>query len=241
MSTKIENLISATPETVEEIRALIAEIKSEMSQQFAGDDVDDLDEKLQELRNSLRGPRDLEYTDTPLSDLGIDVPDFITCQDSSLTDSDALCIVEGGCASGAYMPAVTYVTALETMSEHGDTVFEYIESTLGEIPVPEKMESWSGLAVFYVSTAVELFCGSVIEESADYCDWDSDTDPEVSELSLDDCLSQFKELYGDIRQAIADDEIAVCEDWNNYTDALCKDGKITEGAYNQCPAITDLV
>lgn len=69
---------------------------------------------------------------------------------------DMKTISEGGCASGAYMPAVTYHKALETMSEYGDEVFDYLESTLGGVPEPPK-GSWAGMAVFYVSYAVEVF------------------------------------------------------------------------------------
>lgn len=65
---------------------------------------------------------------------------------------------KGGCASGAYMPAVTYYTAGQVMAEHGDDVLQFIEDSYGELPsVPDGM-SWTGLAVFYLSTAVELWC-----------------------------------------------------------------------------------
>lgn len=33
-----------------------------------------------------------------------------------------------------------------------------------------------------------------------------------------------------------DDEVAFSEDWNNYTDALCKDGELTDLQYHYCPA-----
>ena len=62
------------------------------------------------------------------------------------------------------MPAVTYYQALATMAEHGDDVLEYIEDTLGEIPAPKAGESWSGLAVFYLSMAVELWAGDVMSQ-----------------------------------------------------------------------------
>jgi hypothetical protein len=42
-------------------------------------------------------------------------------------------ISQGGCASGAYMPAVTYHTALETMLEHGDDILSYIEDQLDRL------------------------------------------------------------------------------------------------------------
>tara|TARA_R110002020_G_scaffold207256_3_gene412664 strand:+ start:5809 stop:6138 length:330 start_codon:yes stop_codon:yes gene_type:complete len=66
-------------------------------------------------------------------------------------------IQQGGCESGAYMPAVTYYEARKVMSEHGDDVLEYIEQAYGEIPQPNTSESWSGIAVFYLSYAVDLW------------------------------------------------------------------------------------
>jgi hypothetical protein len=93
-----------------------------------------------------------------VSDFGINVPDWIE-QDISCYDVAA--IVQGGCASGAYMPAVTYSKALEIMSEHGNDVLEYIENSLGGLPSIPVGESWSGIAVFFLSYAVELWVNSV--------------------------------------------------------------------------------
>jgi len=104
---------------------------------------------------------DLWNTETAISDipgLDLDVPAWIS---DDIAPSDIAAIVQGGCASGAYMPAVTYHTALKTMAEHGDDVLQYIEDALGELPQPPRDTSWSGLAVFYLSTAVELWASSV--------------------------------------------------------------------------------
>lgn len=87
-----------------------------------------------------------------------DQPEWITTN-QALDIADIQAIQQGGCASGAYMPAVTYYTARETMNEFGDDILEYIESNLGEIPQPATGESWSGIAVFYYSYAVELWAG----------------------------------------------------------------------------------
>ena len=81
-------------------------------------------------------------------------PSWIT-QELSWSDVAAIC--QGGCASGAYMPAVTYHQARKTMSDFGDDVLQYIEEQLGELPQPPKTESWSGMACFYLSYAVGLF------------------------------------------------------------------------------------
>ena len=87
------------------------------------------------------------------------VPDYVT---KGLTFGDIEAIQQGGCASGAYMPAVTYHEALETMHRYGDEILERIEEAYGELPeVPESMRSWAGMACFYVSTAVELWAGSI--------------------------------------------------------------------------------
>lgn len=79
--------------------------------------------------------------------------------------SDIKAICHGGCASGAYMPAVTYYQARETMSEHGDDVLQYIQGNYGELPRPRDDESWSGIAVHYLSIAVELWAQSLLDDA----------------------------------------------------------------------------
>ncbi len=97
-----------------------------------------------------------------------DQPVWITCnQDLDMIDIQG--IQQGGCASGAYMPAVTYYTAVQTMSEHGNDIFDYIETLWGEVPQPETVISWSALAVFYLSMAVELWCNQF---DLDGVNWD---------------------------------------------------------------------
>jgi hypothetical protein len=103
-------------------------------------------------------------TDEPISKLEaletVEVPAWIS---EDISPYDVAAIVQGGCASGAYMPAVTYWQALATMNEHGDTVLQYIEDQLGEIPQPAEVQSWAGLACHYVSLAVEIWASSVAE------------------------------------------------------------------------------
>lgn len=41
------------------------------------------------------------------------------------------------------------------------------------------------------------------------------------------------DMYG------ADDTVALSEDWNNYTDGLCQDGRLTDLQYHYCPAWDD--
>lgn len=101
------------------------------------------------------------FEDTKLIDLDIDVPNWI---EQDITVSDVQAIIEGGCMSGAYMPAVTYYSAMQTMNEYGDDVLNYIEDVYGELPSPEQGTSWSGMACFYLSTAVELWASEVSAE-----------------------------------------------------------------------------
>ena len=96
-----------------------------------------------------------------LTELGFEIPRWI---EQDLYPSDIRNILQGGCASGAYMPAVTYCTARETMGQWGDDVLEFIESQTGELPVVPKGESWSGIACFYLSYAVELWASNIESE-----------------------------------------------------------------------------
>jgi hypothetical protein len=87
----------------------------------------------------------------------VTVPPWINFDISPAT---IVAIVRSGVGSGAYMPAVTYCEALDTMSKHGDRVFDYLADHLsGELLVAEDLEniSWSGLACRYLSRAVELW------------------------------------------------------------------------------------
>lgn len=97
--------------------------------------------------------------------LDIDVPAWI---DGDICASTIASIVQGGCASGAYMPAVAYYCALRTMSDHGDDVLQYIYDVIGELPAPSLGESWSGMACFYLSYAIELWAGDVLGRLEDF-------------------------------------------------------------------------
>ena len=91
--------------------------------------------------------------------LGIDVPKWIESDICAITIAS---IVQGGCASGSYMPAVIYRNALRTMSDYGDDVLQYIDDVMGELPSPSRGESWGGMACFYLSYAVELWAGDIM-------------------------------------------------------------------------------
>lgn len=110
---------------------------------------------------------DLWNNENPIKNLGIDVPAWI---DQDISPQDVAAINQGGCSSGAYMLAATYHQALTTMNEHGDDVLQYLEDAIGEIPSAPKDQSWAGIAVFYLSAAVELWASCVeaeIEEALD--------------------------------------------------------------------------
>lgn len=79
-----------------------------------------------------------------------------------LTPADVAAILKGGCESGSFMPAVTYWSAKAAMHRWGDEIFAYISERLDDVPAPETCESWSGLACFYVSTAVELWAADTL-------------------------------------------------------------------------------
>ena len=88
----------------------------------------------------------------------IEIPAWI---DQDINKETIEAIVQGGCASGAYMPAVTYCEALETMNKHGDDVMDYLSSNLGQLPEVNDITPWAGIAVLYVSEAVELWAYGV--------------------------------------------------------------------------------
>lgn len=104
---------------------------------------------------------DLWNTEKPVTDYDIDVPEWI---DQDISCPTIAAIEQGGCASGAYMPAVTYYTAAQTMAKHGDDVLQYLQDVYGELPKPRDDESWSGIAVHYLSLAVETWALGVYSQ-----------------------------------------------------------------------------
>lgn len=156
--------------------------------------------------------------------LGLDVPAWISDEDS-ITLGEIASILQGGCDGAAYMPTVTYTTANDTMHEHGDDVLDYIESVLGELPACTG-ESWKGIAVYYLSYAVELWCSIIEEEALD----------ELGQV-VEDEVQAVRDMWPDILQMVVDqygegDTIAVREAFNDWTDSLCKDGIISDYVYN---------
>ena len=99
----------------------------------------------------------------PIADMdGFNVPRWI---EQDISPSQVADILQGGCASGAYMPAATYYDARETMNKHGDDVLQYIEDVYGTVQAVFGLEySWSSMACSHLSMAVELWAGSVEDE-----------------------------------------------------------------------------
>jgi hypothetical protein len=76
-------------------------------------------------------------------------------------------VQQGGCASGAYMPAVTYYTAEQTMARYGNDILDYIDDQGMEKPAIDD-DSWGGYCCTLVSMAVELWCGQFDLEGVDW-------------------------------------------------------------------------
>lgn len=102
----------------------------------------------------------------------LDRPDWI--EDAFAEVGDLEAIVHGGCASGAYMPAVTYYKARETMSIYGDDVLESIDDYLADVGVSLEGESWSGVCCMLLSIAVEQWAHSELQRYCDDFDYRSD-------------------------------------------------------------------
>ncbi len=71
-------------------------------------------------------------------------------------------IIEGGCDSGAYMPAVTYYDARQTMAEHGDDVMDYLSDIGACLDIQDK--SWSQVCTYLLSSAVELWASEAADK-----------------------------------------------------------------------------
>lgn len=79
----------------------------------------------------------------------------------------ALDTAKHGCASGTYMPAVTYWQAKAVMAEFGDDILNYLsEHCFGESVDWNRvtmflLNSWGQACSFFHSLAVELWCQSL--------------------------------------------------------------------------------
>lgn len=102
-----------------------------------------------------------------------DQPDFMSDTNFGMgIDSigELQAVVQSGCASNAHR-SVFYYDANKCMSEHGDSVLEYIENNYGEIPAPKAGVSWTQMGSDYLSMAIELWCGNFADD-LNGVDWD---------------------------------------------------------------------
>lgn len=104
-----------------------------------------------------------------------DIVEELKAQPNWLTYMDAIedlatihAVQQGGCESGAYMPAVTYYNAGKAMREHGDDILDYIIDMTGEAPGIRESEAWSWYECRLCSTAVELWCSQFDLEGVDW-------------------------------------------------------------------------
>lgn len=87
-----------------------------------------------------------------------DQPEFLQFMGEIDTVSELIAIYEGGCASGAYMPAVTYYTANQCMaSDAATSVEEELSSYCEEIIFNPSTESFSQFASKLCEMAVNSF------------------------------------------------------------------------------------
>jgi len=101
-----------------------------------------------------------------VASFGIEVPAWI---EADITGYTIAAIEQGGCASGAYMPAAYYSRAAATMAEHGDAVLDHLADCFGsDIPLPNMSEtSWAGLASHFLMAAVDVWAFNVADELRD--------------------------------------------------------------------------
>ena len=114
----------------------------------------------------------LYSVDRPVSDYGIEPPGWISEPISTL---DVAAILEGGCQSGTYPPAVEYRQALETMNVYGDEIIGFLCNNMWEVPRFE-VTSWPRAAVKILSTGIEMWCWTVADELAERMRWEGDGD-----------------------------------------------------------------
>lgn len=96
-----------------------------------------------------------------------DAPEWI---EDSLTLGDIPEISTHGCASGVYMPAVTYYEARRTMWQCGDDITDFIgeHADIGCAEILQNASAdtdYSSMCCALVSYAVELWCHMNCEEA----------------------------------------------------------------------------
>lgn len=96
------------------------------------------------------------------------VPSFLNSEEFGIISPyDVAAILQGGCNSGAWMPAVTYSTATKILDKHEDEILNLIEGC-GPFSFDPGKDSLGGFRCKLVSCAVEAWCSAVeslLEES----------------------------------------------------------------------------
>lgn len=100
-----------------------------------------------------------------------DQPPFLEFMGAIDSISEIQAILQGGCASGAYMPAVTYSTSLECMAQCSDSVEKQLAEMDLEFSFNPANDSFSGFCVDLCSAAVEAWCYQ-FADILDGVDWD---------------------------------------------------------------------
>lgn len=88
-----------------------------------------------------------------------DQPDFIESMGVIEDVAELIAIYEGGCASGAYMPAVTYFTAKKTFIEYEDKLCDYVDGYGLSLDL-DKGDCFSNFCAKVCSAAVESWVSS---------------------------------------------------------------------------------
>lgn len=102
--------------------------------------------------------------DFPVAEILGNVPNFLNSDTFGIiTPYDVAGILQGGCASGSWMPAVTYGTATGILLEHESEVLDLIEG-YGAFTFDPENESLGGFHCKLVSCGVEIWCAGVEEK-----------------------------------------------------------------------------
>lgn len=100
-----------------------------------------------------------------------DQPDFMNSTGMQIDSiSELQSILQCGCAGNAHR-SVFYYEASQCMAEYGDSVIQYLEDNYGELPTIPTGSSWSQIASFYLTCAIESWCYQ-FSDALHGVDWD---------------------------------------------------------------------
>ena len=95
-------------------------------------------------------------------------PDFIKKMGAIDSISDLQAIEQGGCESGAYMPAVTYYTAKNIMVEYHSEIENIVSDVVDHFMFNPAIDGFDGFCVEIVSIAVECWVSRFNLEGVDW-------------------------------------------------------------------------